>query len=162
MGIMGDEVRHVARVLIINDQDQTFLLRGQDITLPDRAPFWFTPGGKIDTGETPKQAAVRELNEEVGLSIQADALGEIVGTESSDYHFHGQAYRQIGVFYVHFSNEARLNSDGWSEIEANTIDQGKWWSVQELSTTLETIYPAHLVYMLTDALALGPREPEAL
>lgn len=32
-------------------------------------PYWSTPGGMIDAGESPKQAAVREVHEEIGQTI---------------------------------------------------------------------------------------------
>ena len=149
---MTQDIRHVARLLVINDHGQTYLLRGRDVTLPDRAPFWFTPGGKIDAGETPKMAAVRELREEIGLVIAPEDLGDIIGTETSNYHFQGTAYLQKGVFFAIRSNQAGLNKAGWSDIEARTIDQGKWWSVAELQATTETIYPAHLANMLASAI----------
>lgn len=35
---------------------------------------WALPGGRIDAGETPRQAALRELHEEVGLQLGPDAV----------------------------------------------------------------------------------------
>jgi mutator protein MutT len=158
---MTDDIRKTARVLVINDQGSVYLLRGRDPSLPDRAPFWFTPGGKIDTGETSAQAAARELQEEIGLTASPESLGDIIGTEDSQYHFEGVPYRQHSVFYALLSNAAALNAQGWTDIETRTIDAGHYWSVDELRATTETVYPAHLADMLSKHLTktLRPQRP---
>ena len=43
-------------------------------TLRNHAGQYALPGGRIDEGETPEQAALRELREEVGLTLEPDAV----------------------------------------------------------------------------------------
>lgn len=43
-------------------------------TLSSHAGQWALPGGRIDAGETPEEAALRELGEEVNLSLDGSAV----------------------------------------------------------------------------------------
>jgi len=50
------------------------LLTRRAAGLSAHAGQWAMPGGRIDGAETPEQAALRELAEEVGLPLSADAI----------------------------------------------------------------------------------------
>lgn len=58
-----------------NDGDDTaFLLTKRASTLRAHRGQWALPGGRCDAGETPVEAALRELQEELALRLSADAV----------------------------------------------------------------------------------------
>lgn len=49
-------------------------------------PYWTFPGGIIDAGETPKEAAIRETFEEVGISIDPEKVAFVAAVNrKSDF-----------------------------------------------------------------------------
>ncbi len=49
--------------------DPALLLTRRALTMRQHAGQWAMPGGRIDAGESPEQAALREMAEEVGLLL---------------------------------------------------------------------------------------------
>ena len=52
-----------------------------------RAPFaglWSLPGGKVEGGETPRQAACREFKEETGIDAEVEGIIDTVKVKAGD------------------------------------------------------------------------------
>lgn len=60
-----------AGILFIVGETALFLRRGNGSAAPN---LWCCPGGKMEDGETPEQAAIRETMEEAGIEVEPDQL----------------------------------------------------------------------------------------
>jgi mutator protein MutT len=65
----------VAIVLVPDDDGRAcFLLTRRAATLRAHARQWALPGGRLEPGESAEAAALRELHEEIGLTVDAGAV----------------------------------------------------------------------------------------
>jgi 8-oxo-dGTP pyrophosphatase MutT (NUDIX family) len=69
----GAEVPGLPRLPVWSEAPALLLTR-RALTLRDHAGQWALPGGRIDAGESPEQAALRELHEETGLVLPPAAV----------------------------------------------------------------------------------------
>src|SRR6476620_9234160 len=66
------------RAPVNGSRSAAVLLTRRAAALSSHAGQWALPGGRIDPGETPEAAALREMHEEVGLALSAaDVLGTL-------------------------------------------------------------------------------------
>jgi putative (di)nucleoside polyphosphate hydrolase len=74
-GIETLPYRPAVGIMLLNRRGEAFVARRIDMPL---IAAWQMPQGGIDAGETPRQAALRELREEIGTD-KAEILGESAG-----------------------------------------------------------------------------------
>lgn len=84
--------------------------------------MWEFPGGKIEPGEEPEEALVREIQEELGVSI---SIGQLLCTTEYDY----PAFHLTMHCYLCSINEGEIElrehkSSRW--LTASTINSVEW------------------------------------
>jgi len=87
---MAQPIRETARGVILHGNN-LLLLRRTRQNSEGKIDNWLSiPGGGLDPGETPQQAVVRELQEELGITVKIDsflAKQDVPTDESRHYYF---------------------------------------------------------------------------
>jgi len=138
--------RETARV-VLHDGDGRFLLMlthfESHVGLP---PRWITPGGGIDDGETPLEAAVRELREETGIVVRPEELTGPFDAVAGFWdwpdgeHFHSY----VDHFFGYETRPFELDRSGWTESEHHDVLEIRWWTLDELRSENPFVGPPGL------------------
>ena len=144
------KVREAIRAILITPTAEVLLMR---IRPPGRDDcFWIAPGGGIESSETVEQCLKRELEEELGL-IQFD-VGPLVWLRQHTFNWDGQRIRQSERYYV--VQIDRFEPKMSDAIEAQVLQQFRWWSVVELTKAEERLTPLALATIVSEYLMHGP------
>ena len=146
----GVRTRSASRVVLIDDAGRVLLLRGTDPATPG-TDWWFTVGGGRLPAEDARLAAVRELHEETGLSLDPAALVGPVWVRSAEFAFLGARCRQEEEFFVHrVHGGLAIDDTGWTDLERESVSEWRWWAPSDLAAAGVTFYPEDLVRLVEE------------
>jgi 8-oxo-dGTP pyrophosphatase MutT (NUDIX family) len=149
--------RPSARVLLLDNERRLLLFNGHDPGRPGTR-WWFTVGGGVEQGEDLRSAALRELAEETGIQLAESDLVGPMWRRRVVFSFDGRAYDGEEWFFLADLSgtgdkvEIPIDTSGFNDVENDTIDGHRWWSVEELRNTEETVYPVQLPTLLPELL----------
>ena len=108
-----------------------------EVLLIFRLKTWDLPKGKIDKGETPEIAAVREIQEETGLNVVE--LGDFICHTYHTYEHKGKRVLKKTYWYKMTTAEEQLTPQ-YSE----DIEQAEWRDLPTFLESKPTVYPSIL------------------
>ncbi len=145
--MMARAARPAARLIVVDDACRVLMFR---FTPPSGPAFWATPGGACDPGETYPQAARRELREETGLDL--DPGQQIAQRHCEFTTIEGQDVWSDERYFLVRVTDPAISVAGHTELERRVMTEHRWWTLDELRETRQTVFPDDLADLVEASL----------
>lgn len=114
-------------------------------------------GGRVEDGEDVLTAALREAREETGRDDIR--IGPAVWYGEQILAIAGQPTLFKETFVVAHAARSEVTDARWSAAERAIIREVRWWSLDEIAETADTILPSVLAELLPPILAGAYPDP---
>jgi 8-oxo-dGTP diphosphatase len=139
--------RPAARILLVDPQERLLMFRFDP---GDRPPFWCTPGGAVDPGESYEQAARRELREETG--IVADPGPQVLRRQSDFLTIERVEVTADERYFLVRTDSTEIDIAGHTELEQRVMQHWRWIAPHDLPSLGEPYFPVDLPDIMTELL----------
>lgn len=146
--------RPAARVVCVDDQGRILLLRWHDTI--DHVVFWEPPGGGLEPGETPLEAARRELYEET--SLPGNSVTGVYVTVYRRFRWLGTCYERHEPFFLSWVPvPPPVSPSGLTAEETGRFLGHGWLARDQIAALPDPVEPPDLVAVVARLLALDQR-----
>ncbi len=136
--------RRAARTVVLDQDGSVFLLRSDNREV---GVHWTMPGGGLEPGESPRDAARRELGEETGWTDLEP--GPLLCTWEHDFTWHGIPVRQHEHIYLTGGPHRGPVGDVSAVHAEDRILDWRWWTPADLADVrADALWPPQLPALL--------------
>jgi 8-oxo-dGTP pyrophosphatase MutT (NUDIX family) len=97
---------------------------------PNYKPTWQFPGGGVDAGESPEDAALREIKEELGLELSREDLKLV-----------GLVYRQdLDNLFPMFESQVLLDEKRQLKLQVSELDEYRYVPPEDVMPQISSYY----------------------
>ena len=129
--------RVVAKVILINSQNEIAMAK---VKRGFFSGHWTLPGGFVDYAEHPVEGAVREVKEELGVSVEIDEKNIVQIAE--------RIFTSEGVQFLSFTYKCHIEGDVQFNPKADEIEEARWFSMQQALANAASLFDVEALRML--------------